>query len=61
MIYQDKTNTSIPEQADFSGKFEQNDGGTMFFIVEKQQKTTLKFSFDSLILTEKYKQWNIKK
>ena len=33
----------------------------MFFIVEKQQKTTLEFSFDSLILTEKYKQWNIKK
>ena len=33
----------------------------MFFIVEKQQKTILKFSFDSLILTEKYKQWNIKK
>ena len=33
----------------------------MFFIVEKQQKTILNFSSDPFIITELYKQWNIKK
>ena len=29
---------SIPQQINFTGKFEENDGATMFFIAEKQQK-----------------------
>ena len=33
----------------------------MFFIAEKQQETSVNFSLDSLIVTEQYKQWNIKK
>ena len=32
----------------------------MFFITEKQQKTILNFSLDSLIIAEQYKQWNTK-
>ena len=45
-------NTSIPQQINFTGKLEEEDGATMFFISEKQQKTILKFSSDSLIVTE---------
>ena len=44
-------NTSIPQQIYFVGKLEQ-DGVTMFFVAEKQQKTILNFSLDSSILTE---------
>ena len=33
-------------------KLEEDDGATIFFIAEKQQKTILNFSLDSLILTE---------
>ena len=47
-----QTNTSIPQQINFTGKLEENDGATMIFIVEKQQKTILNFSLDSLIVTE---------
>ena len=47
-----QTNTSIPQQINFIGKLEEDDGGTMFFIAEKQQKTILNFSLDSLIVTE---------
>ena len=32
----------------------------MFFITEKQQKTILNFSLDSLIIAKQYKQWNTK-
>ena len=46
-----QTNTSFPQQIGFVGKLE-DDGETMFFIGEKQQKTILKFSLDSLIITE---------
>ena len=45
-----QTNTNIPQQINFTGKLE-DDGATMFFIAEKQQKTILNFSFDSLIVT----------
>ena len=31
-----KTNTSIPQQINFVGKLEEDDGATMFFIGEKQ-------------------------
>ena len=33
-------------------KLEEDGGATMFFIAEKQQKTILNFSLDSLIATE---------
>ena len=45
------TNTSIPQQISFVEKLEE-DGATMFFIAEKQKKTILNFSLDSLIVTE---------
>ena len=35
-----KTNTSIPPQINFVWNLEDDDGGTMFFIAEKQQKKT---------------------
>ena len=44
--------TSIPQKINFIGKFGEDDGATIFFIAEKQQKTTLNFSLDSLIVTE---------
>ena len=34
-----QTNIYIPQQINFTGKLEEDDGVTMFFIVEKQQKT----------------------
>ena len=46
-----KTNASIPQQINFIGKLEEDDGAT-FFIAEKQQKTILNFSLNSLIVTE---------
>ena len=47
-----QTNTNIPQQINFVGKLEEDDGGTMFFIAEKQQETVLNFSLDSLVVTE---------
>ena len=44
--------TSIPQQINFIGKLGEDDGATIFFIAEKQQKTTLHFFLDSLIATE---------
>ena len=41
-----KNNTSIPQQINFTGKLEEDDGATMFFITEKQQKTILNFSLN---------------
>ena len=46
-----QTNTSIPQQINFGGKLEE-DGATMFFIAEKQHKTTIIFSLGSFIVTE---------
>ena len=46
-----KTNTSIPQQINFTGKLEEHDGAIMFFIAEKQQKFFLNFSLNSLIVT----------
>ena len=48
-------NMIIPQQINFVGKLEEDDGATMFFIIEKQQKATLNFSLDSLIVIEWYK------
>ena len=45
-------NTTIPQQIYFAGKLQEDDGGTMLFVCEKQQKTILKFSLDSLIVAK---------
>ena len=45
-------NTSIPRQINFLGQLEEDDGETMFFITEEQQKSILSVSLDSLIVTE---------
>ena len=42
-----QTNAIIPQQINFTEKLEQNNGATMFFIAEKQQKTILNFRFIS--------------
>ena len=44
-----QTNTNIPQQINFTGKLEKDDGATMFFIAEKQQKTILNFSLHAII------------
>ena len=36
----------------FTGKLDKDDEATMFSITEKQQKTILNFSLDSLIVAE---------
>ena len=41
----DCTNANIPQQIIFSGKLEEDDGPTMFYIAEKQQKAILNFFF----------------
>ena len=45
-------NTSILQKINFVGKIEEDDGSTMLFVAEKQQKTILNFSLDLLIVTE---------
>ena len=47
-----QTNTIILQQINFTGKLEEDDGATMFFIAENQQETSLNFSLNSLIVTE---------
>ena len=47
-----QTNTNIPQQINFVGNLEEDDGATMFFIAEKQQNTILNFSLNVLILSE---------
>ena len=46
-----KTN-KCSSRNNFTIKLEEHDGVAMFFITEKQQKTILNFSLDSLNLTE---------
>ena len=46
-----QTNTNILWQINFTGKFEEIDDATRFFIAEKQQKTIADFSLDPLIST----------
>ena len=36
-------NTNIPQQINFTGKLEEDDGATMFFIAEKQQNYSKPF------------------
>ena len=40
---------SISQQIAFAGKLEEHDGAAMFFVAEKQYKTILNFSLDSLL------------
>ena len=40
-----QTNTNIPHQTKFTGKSEEDDGATMFFITEQEQKNISKFFF----------------
>ena len=47
-----QTNASIPQGINFTGKCKDDDCTTMFSIAEKQKKTFLNFSLDSLIVTE---------
>ena len=47
-----QANANIPQQVNFIGKLEEDDRATMFFIAEKQQKTILNLSLNSLIVTE---------
>ena len=56
-----QTNKTIPQQINLTGKLGEDKGATLFFITEKQQKTILNFSLDSLKVIEYCKQWNFKK
>ena len=47
-----QTNVSIPQQINFVEKLEEDDGAAMFFIAEKQPKTSLNFFLNSLIVSE---------
>ena len=47
-----ETNRNISQQINFTGKLEEDDGATMFFIAEEQQKSILNLSLDLLIVTE---------
>ena len=47
-----QNNASIPQQIDFTGKLEEDNGAAMFFIALNQEKTILNFSLDSLIVTK---------
>ena len=51
-IYPGQINTTISQIISFTRKLEENDVATKFFMAEKQQKTILNFSVDSLIVTD---------
>ena len=43
---------NILQQINFTGKREEDDGSKTLFFAERQQKTILNFSLNSIILTE---------
>ena len=45
-------NTRSPQQINFTGKLDDGDGTTKFFVSKKQQETSHNFSLDSLIVSE---------
>ena len=47
-----QTNTTISQEINFVEKLEEDDGPTMTFIAEKQQKIVLNCSLDSLNVRE---------
>ena len=44
------TKLKDPQQINFIGKIEKDDGATMFFIIEKSEETTFKFSQNSVTI-----------
>ena len=56
LVLSKQTNTSIPEQTNFTGKLQKYDVALLLFIGKQQQETILNFSLDLLIVTEQYKQ-----
>ena len=51
-----QTKLKNPQQINFIGKHEeQNNGATMFFIVEKSEKTTFEFLQNSVNILSKWK------
>ena len=51
-IYQDKQVQEFLQKGNFIEKLEEENSAKLFFIAEKQQKTTPNFSLDSLNVTE---------
>ena len=47
-----QSNATIPQEISFTKTLEEDDGATIFLIVEKQQKTILNFFLDPLIVIE---------
>ena len=47
-----QANTTKPQKINFVGKLEEDKGAIMFFITEKQQRTYLNLSLDSLNMAE---------
>ena len=47
-----QANINIPQQINFTGKLEENDGATSFLLLKSNRKNILNFSLDSLIITE---------
>ena len=45
-----ETKLKDPQQINFIGKLEKDDGATTFFIIEKSEKTTLNFSQNSVTI-----------
>ena len=45
-----QTKSTIPQKIYLTGKLQENDGTTLFYIAEKQQKIILNLSLDSLIV-----------
>ena len=45
-----QTKLKDPQQISFIGKLEKDDGATMFFIIEKSEETTFKFSQNSVTI-----------
>ena len=43
-------NPDLKQQINFIGKLERNEGATMFFIIEKSEKTTFEFSQNAVIV-----------
>ena len=52
LIYQDKKIWIFINKLILQKKFREDNGVAIFFIAEKQEKTILNFSLDSLIVTE---------
>ena len=43
-------NPDSKQQINFIGRLERNEGATMFFIIEKKEKTTFDFSQNSVVV-----------